>query len=68
MYTGVFKIHSTTLRACSVHTNTINIGPWIPNLSFSPLCFGSKKIKEKHIPLTRKVYIYKSLFFLCTLR
>jgi len=55
MYTGVFEIHSTTLGACSVHTNTINMGPWMPNLSFSPVYFGSRKIKKKHIPLTRKV-------------
>jgi len=66
-YTGVIEIHSTTLRACSVHTNTINMGPWMPNQSFSPVCFGSRKIQEKHIPLTRKVYIYKSLFVLFTL-
>jgi len=44
IYTGVFEIHSTTLRACSVYTDTINTGPWMPNLCFSPVCFGTRKI------------------------
>ena len=34
-------------------------GPLDAKSEFSPVCFGSRK----HIPLTRKVYIYKSLFF-----